>query len=374
LKATGAILFAVTLAGCAAGPMRVAAIDELERVRAAPIATESATVAPEAFARAEAERALALQAHAAGDDTLAMILADHAIAAYQHALVVVRLAKATTERADAQKSLDDASTQVHELEAQRVDLDRQATELEQRVQIARQRILPAESAQASGSREAARLVAARSMAVEARMLCGAARLVSPEAPGLTEAEADRVKVDGALEKAAHPVPIDDAARARVECLDALTRARRAHVDAPGAGDVHDEGHADLLLAELSATGKWDPSRDERGVVVTLRDVFRGKELASGVAEKLQELGRVAAAHPDFAVQVVVHDAEPPAAKDDGDSKRAEAATKALVDGGAAAARIDTELAGARAPVVDPADRKLRPRNERVEIVFVPLSP
>jgi flagellar motor protein MotB len=345
--------------------MRVAALDELERVRAAPLARDTAVEAPEAFARAEQQRALALQAHAAHDDTLAMIEADHAIAAYQHAVVVVRLAKAAAELADAQKTLDDATARVSELEVQRVALDRDATEVEQRVQIARQRLLPAESGPATASREAARLVEARSMAVEAKLLCGAARLVSATADGLTDADAERAKVDAALEKPVHPVPIDDAARARASCLDVLTRARRVR-----GGD---EGRADALLTELSATGKWDPSRDERGVVVTLRDAFHGKDLSDGVAAKLQELGRVAGAHPDFAVQVALHDAEPLPAKDDRDARRAEAVTKALVDGGATAGRIDSELAGAHAPVTDPADPKLRARNERVEVVFVPTG-
>ncbi len=363
------VLAMLPLAGCAMTPMRVAALDELERVRATPTTREAAATAPEAFARAEEQRALALRAHAAGDDTLAMIEADRAIAAYQHALVVVRLAKASIELADAQKSLGDATTQVHDLEAQRVDLDRQATELEQRVQVARQRLLPAESAATTAGREAARVVEARAMAAEARMLCGAARLVSTDAPGLADADAARLKLDAALDKPVHPVPVDDAARARVACLDSLTRARRE-----GAGAQRDEGHADVLLAELSATGKWEPSRDERGVVVTLRGAFHGKDLADGVAGKLQELGRVAAAHPDFALQIAVHDADPPPAKDDADAKRAEAVAKALVDGGAAAGRIDTELPGARAPIADPADRTLRPRNERLEIVFVPTGP
>jgi hypothetical protein len=300
-----------------------------------------------------------------------MIDADHAVAAYQHALVVVRLAKASVEQADAQKTLDEATTQVHELDAQRVSLDRDATEVEQRVQLARQRMLPAQSGPAEASREAARLVEARSMAAEARMLCGAAKLVSGEAPGLTDAESARAKVDEALEKPAHPVPVDDAARARVACLESLTRARREK-----GGD---EGRADFLLTELSATGKWDPSRDERGVVVTLRGAFKGTDLADGVAAKLQELGRVAAAHPAFAVQIAVHDAQAPSTKndrdghDDGDTKRAAAASKALVDGGAAAAKIDTQLPGARVPVVDPADAKMRPRNERLEVVFVPVG-
>lgn len=365
LRAIVAVAVGSTAAGCGGAPMRVAALDEIERVRTTPTAAESASGAPEAYAKAERERALAIAAHDAHDDTLAMIDADHAIAAYEHALVVMRLAKASVEQADAQKALDEAATQVHELDAQRVSLDRDATEVEQRVQLARQRMLPAQSGPVEAGREAARLVEARSMAAEARMLCGAAKLVSGEAPGLTDAQSARTKVDDALEKPVHPVPIDDAARARVACLESLTRARREK-----GGD---EGRADFLLTELSATGKWDPSRDERGVVVTLRGAFKGTDLADGAAAKLQELGRVAAAHPAFAVQIAVHDSQAPSTKDDGDSKRAAAASKALVDGGASAAKIDTQLPGAKVPVVDPADAKMRPRNERLEVVFVPVG-
>ena len=261
---------------------------------------------------------------------------------------------------------DETATQVHELDAQRVSLDRDATEIEQRVQLARQRMLPAESGPAEASREAARLVEARSMAAEARMLCGAAKLVSGEAPGLTDAESARAKVDAALEKPAHPVPIDAAARARVACLGTRSRGR-------GARRAATRGAPTSFDGVLSATGKWDPSRDERGVVVTLRGAFKGTDLADGVAAKLQELGRVAAAHPAFAVQIAVHDAQAPGAKDDADSKRAAAASKALVDGGATAAKIDTQLPGARVPVVDPGDAKMRPRNDRLEVVFVPVG-
>jgi outer membrane protein OmpA-like peptidoglycan-associated protein len=69
----------------------------------------------------------------------------------------------------------------------------------------------------------------------------------------------------------------------------------------------------------------------------------------------------------------VHDAQPPAPGDAGDAKRAGATVKALVAGGADAARIHAELAGARLPIIDPSDAKMRARNERVEIVFVPAG-
>ena len=51
---------------------------------------------------------------------------------------------------------------------------------------------------------------------------------------------------------------------------------------------------------------------ERGVIVTLRSMFQGTKLTDDGEAKLESLGRVAAAHPGFGVQVVVHDAQAPA--------------------------------------------------------------
>jgi outer membrane protein OmpA-like peptidoglycan-associated protein len=83
---------------------------------------------------------------------------------------------------------------------------------------------------------------------------------------------------------------------------------------------------------------------------------------------------VAAAHPGFAVQVVIHDAASPSAADTAlDKKRGEAITKALTAGGANSEKTKVEQAGARAPVFDPTDAKRRSGNARVEIVFVGRS-
>jgi hypothetical protein len=284
------------------------------------------------------------------------------VAAYAHALAVVRLARATTERADAQKTLDDATTEVEGIEGSRAQLEREAAELDERVRTSRERLLPASSAIATGEHEAARLVGARALAVEGRLLCDAARLVSADAAGLGDADGEVGKLEGRLAMGPRPAPIDEAARVRARCLDVLTRARRA------SGD--DAGASDGLLSELSAAGGWDPARDERGVVVTLHDAFRGTDLAADATARLRDLGRVAAAHPGFALQVVVHDALPARPKDDGDAKRAGAAVQALVAGGAASGRIRPELAGTRAPLVDPGDARQRARNERLDVVFV----
>jgi hypothetical protein len=301
---------------------------------------------------------MALDEHAAGDDVGAVLHAQRAVAAYGHALIVLRLARATAELADAQKTLSDATTQVQGIESSRTQLEREAAELEERLHASRERMLPAPSAAASPEREAARRVAARSLALEAKLLCDAAALVAADTAGLADARGDLARLEGGH----GPASIDEAARLRARCLDVLTRARRA------SGD--DAGASDALLSELAAAGGWDPVRDERGVVVTLHGAFRGRDLAGDAAKKLNDLGRVAAAHPGFALQVVVHDAQPPKVPDEGDARHAAVATEALIAGGALAARIAPELAGARAPLVEARDAHERARNERLDVVFV----
>ncbi len=366
----GAVLSLASLAGCGARTMRVASLDEVERVRTTDATRDAAARAPEAYARAEQERDFARAAHAAGDDVAANLHAERAMAAYGHAGAVARHAQAVAELADAQKAFDDATAQEQSLAASRAKLDLEAQELERRAEIARSRLLPAASGEAESNREAARLAAARSLAVEARLLCSAARLVGGHATEVSEAEAEVDRLDARLTPAPAPPAakgvarseaVDAAGLARARCLDVLTRARRASTGEAGA---------DALLSELSATGAWDPTRDERGVVVTLRGAFQGIKLTDDGEAKVESLGRVAASHPGFGIQVVVHDAQPPASKDESDARRADATVKALVTGGAAALRVKAELAGARAPAVDPGDSRLRARNERIDIVFV----
>jgi hypothetical protein len=354
------LVCAATALGCAPPP-KTPALDDMDRVRAASGAQEGAALAPEAFAHAEQERSLAIQLHSTGDEEGAELHANRAMAAYAHALAIARLAHATAEVTDAEKAFSDANVKEQALEASRAKLEQDAQDLEKRVHIAEERLLPALSGKAAADREAARLVAARSLFMEARLLCDAARLVAPDSIGLSDIEGDVSKLDASLSKGAHPAPIDDAARARARCLDVLTRARRG-------GDQ--TGAADALLSELSAAGGWSPSRDERGVVIVLGEAFHGAELTADVAGKLKELGHVAAAHAGFAVEVVVHDAQAHPAKDTTDAKRAEAAVQALVAGGATMTKVKSELAGTMEPLVDPSDAKGRARNERLEVTFV----
>jgi outer membrane protein OmpA-like peptidoglycan-associated protein len=106
-------------------------------------------------------------------------------------------------------------------------------------------------------------------------------------------------------------------------------------------------------------------------VISLRDLFEGKAISPRAQPALAELGRVAAAHPDVGLQVVVHDATAPSKTEQAaDAARADAVVKALVAAGAKADHVKGEAVGAHAPIVDPGDAAHRARNARVDIVFV----
>ncbi len=360
--------------GCAGGARSVPRMADMDRVREGAAAREGRELAPHAFAHAEQERSLARQAYDAGDDLAAQIYADRAIAAYAHAFVLARLARATRELDAASAALAGATDQSRQLGASRAEVERDGVELDKQVKVAREAALPAPSGPADPAREAARLVAARALATEARLMCGAARLVAPpgedkDGGALGEAEKELAALETQLEAAVKPAPIDAAGRARARCLGVLTRARRESKSPTGA--------ADALLAEISASAGFDPSRDERGVVVTLRDLFPrpgADALTKEGDAKLKDLGRIAAAHPGVAVQVVVHDATPPSkAEALADRQRADAVATAIVAAGAPAAKVKAESVGARAPLIDPADAAHRARNARVDVVFVVAS-
>ena len=368
-------LLAVALAGCggAAGGVSPGAtrIADAERARSTLAASpDVGRRAAEALAAAEGELRLAKEAESAGDSLAAELHGERAVASYQRAVILARASRAAEEETAAREALGRASEAASRLGSQRRAMDREVEDLDKQLKIAREAELPAASAAASPDREKARGVAARSLVTQARLLCGAARLVAEAAPGLPEAEATVRDLES--REARGPAPIDAAARVRASCLSSLTKARRAGGSSPEA--------ADTLLAELSQSfsAATSPrretpttSRDERGVVVVVPKPWKGESLSAEADASLKDLGRIAAAHPGTALQVVLHDAQVPTAEEAAaDKRRLAAAARALETGGAPAARIAQEHAGARAPLVDPADAKRRDQNARLEIVFV----
>ena len=369
----GIVLSGLLAAACggAGAESALARVSEADRARAALEGKDAQVLAPQVFAEGDQALKAAREAEKAGDKVAAELYAEHALAAYQHAVAVARLARATDEETRARDALSKKNEDAQRFGAARVAAEREADDLDRQIKIQKEAIAPAASGPTDPAREKARGIAAQSLAMQARLLCSAARLVSDKAPGLAEAETAVTDLEKKLD--ARPAPIDAASRARAACLNALTKARRASTGA-------DTDASDTLLGELSRAAdpksafNLAPSRDERGVVVTLSGLFKGESLTADATTALKELGRVAAAHPTFAVQVVVHDATPPSASESSaDARRGEAVAKALHEGGAATAKTKVEQAGARAPLFDPADAKRRDKNARVEVVFVSPS-
>ncbi|APR86965.1 TolA protein [Minicystis rosea] len=369
------ILAPVALLAAACAPMlKPTQLVELDRIRAGATAEEAKRYAPDALARAEKLRGEAEAAFADGKHALAQVLAERALAAYAHAGAVARVARAEATTAESKSALSTAEAELATIDADQARVAADADALELKVKVARdaQPIQP--SGRANPERERARAAAARALAVEARMLCGAARLLAGSAAGapddktkaqLDEAEAAVTKLEGELSATAQPaVPIDGATRARASCLAALTALRRAASPTSRA-----TGASDALLAAISATGNFVPARDDRGVTVALRNAFSGAALAPPIEARLVELGKIAAAHPTFPVEVVVHTDRPVGAREqDAEKARAEVAIKAMQKG-ASALRALPLVAGNQLPVADPAGPD-RGRNARVEIVFV----
>ncbi len=349
------------LVSCAATP-RPQVMSQADAVEHTPAAAEAQKLAPQAFAHAQKLRQEAEHAYQDDDVSGAQILGEQSIAAYTHAFVLARLAKAGARLDNAQAQLDKAGKSLHALDEKEKRVAAEADDLEMRAKVAQDALPLVPNTPASPAREKARLAAARSMAVEARLLCVSTRLLGQSSKDLQGALSKLDALDTRLSKKPSPAPIDDAIALRSQCLDLLGKARRpATRKAPAAGVT------DALLTELSKTGELYPFRDDRGVVVTLRGLFRGGDQLDKPAQKtLGLLGRVAKAHAAFPVLVVVHSASgAPSARD---QKRGEAVAKALEAAGAA--KVEVQRAGGAEPLVEPARRGAAARNQRIEIVFI----
>lgn len=355
-------LSALLVASCARPP-RPPIMAESERVR--QTTAGQATLAPEAMAHADKLRRDAETAYANGDLAGAQIISERAIAAYQHALVLVRVTRATDIANRAGLALKAAEETLAQNDGEQKRVSAQADDVELRVKVIKDAVPLAATGPGDPAREQARMSSSRSLALDARLLCGAARMLAPETPALTEAQATAEELDKRLATSPRIAPIETAMRARAQCLAALTAARRT------AGTTSSIGKSDQLLAELSSMGGLAPARDDRGVVVTVRNLFTAAELTSGGREQIGALGRVAQAHPDFPVQVVVHSAKGKGADArQEDKKRGDAVAKAMAEAGARSERMAVEAAGSVHPVLDPSVARTPSRSERIEIIFV----
>jgi outer membrane protein OmpA-like peptidoglycan-associated protein len=358
--------FLALVYGCG-GPARPAALTEAERVGRAPAARTASTLAPEAFAHAEKLRQDAQAAYQNGDRTGAQTLAERAIAAYEHALILSRIVVANDTANRARVTLDQAEQAFGQTDAEYKRITAHAEDIELRANVIKDAMPITAVGTTDASREQARLYSTRSLALDARLLCAGAKMIGPNTSGLADAQAALAELDKRLQAQPHPAPIDVAMRCRALCLATLTLARRA------AAADSSVGRSDQLLSELSAMGGLSPTRDDRGVAVTLRGLFTAGQLTKEAKDRLETLGRVAKAHPDFPVEVVVHASGPgkaPASDSSTDRGRGSAVAEALSKGGLAEDKIWVEAAGSAHPVLDPSIARDARRNERIEIIFI----
>lgn len=377
------------VAGCATiPPPRVVA--EADAVATSKGALDAKESAPQAFAAANK---LLAEAHAALDRGVpahAQILAEQAIAAFEGAQALARLARAERRRAEAdgrnetaQKDLDKLGADVDHA---RVELDA----LERDLRLLKDEALAKSSGPATPEQLAARRQTSQSFLMQAKFMCAAARILAASSTGgakdqdpasfdvdLGAADGDVSKLEGELTKDG-AAPIDLASKARGSCLDVLTKVRRANgAGATGRGKNSGNAEADALLEELSAYasrvgGDLKPERDERGVLVSIRGVFDGDRLTADAKSRFAELDRVAAQHPHFPVAIVVH-TDAAVGKADEPKWRARADEIASLFGSVPQARLLELVAGNASPLTDPRGKD-KARNARVEIVFIAAEP
>ena len=359
-RALATLACAALLGGCASAP-RPASLSSAAEAESAPAVVQARTRAPQAHARAQELLRQAEAAYDEGRQADAELLGEHALAAYRRAVIEARLATAETRRAEAEAKLADAERALAALDNQNKRALSEAENLELKLKVVREILPVPASATASPERERARLDAARSFALEARLLCTSARLLQPDRESLAPHFTKLDELDKRIETKALPAPLDEARVERTSCLRELTLTRRPVTQlAPGTP------HADGLLSELSGSGLM-PTRDDRGVVVTLREVFRGSaDITPAARERLQGLGRVAKTHPTFPVLVVVHSSK--SGYIERDKQRAQAVAKVLTEQGAG--RVETHAAGTAQPLLGSEQASSAARNERVELVFV----
>lgn len=346
--------------GCAATP-RPRALTDLDVTRGSPALRAAKADAPQAFARAEALRKRAEAAHEAGDPASAQIIAERANAAYERAVTLATLVRAEERTRTSEGALAKLESALALTAEAQEKLDAETRAVDLRLKVARETLpVPESGPPASPERELARREAAQALVAQARLLCTAARLVEPALVTLPSALAKVTDLEARLPKAPM-APLDEARIARTGCLRELTGARRPKTQVDPVSPA-----ADRLLSQLGQAS-LRPSRDDRGVVVTVERAFeRDDRLTKEAEARLTELAAIAKSHPAFPVLVVIHSAvrlpEPR------DAARAERTSALLREKGAPV--VEAASVGNALPGLDRRQPGAAARNERVEIVFV----
>ncbi|RLB60378.1 MAG: hypothetical protein DRI90_13860 [Deltaproteobacteria bacterium] len=369
LTISALIVAALWAAGCAPIP-HPEVLNQVDSVRQATATLEARKHAPTAYAKAEKLRHEARAAFANDDLAGSQIIAEQALAAYAEAVALARIVRAEGQRVGLAADATAAEKRLAALDVEHQKVAADIAALQGQLRVLRDAEPIQSSPAAKGDRERARGQAVKTLQLQARLLCVAGRLLTQSRGGtppkeLTDAASALAELDEWLARGPAAAPIDQATRARAACLRGLTVVRRADPDPAQA-----TGADDALLTALSKAGYGRPLRDDRGVVVTLRDLFAGDAIGTAGAKALAAVAEVAKQHKSFPIMVVLHQRRP---LDPRTEKRWRARGAALV----AALKQQlgdrpvspAQVAGAAAPLVDPQGPYSH-RNERVDIVFI----
>ncbi len=350
------LVLALALVGCATSTARPSILVQLEEIHGLPATTQSGAAVPQLLARAEQLQADAEAAWKRGESVQAQALGERSRAAYAALREVARAVKAEQRLAAVQAELSTLEGRSTALKARQQSVDAELAELERLLAVERDAEVLAPASAASPEREAARRDAARRITAQARLYCAAAQLLGGKTDSLdTELES----LDTSLAKQLVPTRIDAAWKARASCLEALTMARR-----PQLADHPATGESDALMATLSHA-HLGPSRDERGVVVTLTSSGNAASRAAKRSALLEALSPIVKSYAG-AMLVVTHRARSEAGKTD--QEQAQALAKELLLRGAK--QVTPLAVGARLPLLPPERPESAAANERTEIVFV----
>jgi hypothetical protein len=303
-RATAPWLFAALFAAACATLPKPEALTIAEQQEALPATERAAQLAPQAFANAKQLRERAERAYEDGNRETAEIFAEHALAAFQHAVVQARLVRARQRIQQNEATLAQNEAALVRVTSMQQKTEAEAKALELRLRVVRDAEPREPIERSSPAREAARREAAISILEATRLLCLAARMLDPSREATQAITGELDALERRLRERETPTPIDRAMSLRGECLRALTLTRR---EARKASPERDP--TDVLFVQLNnALPEEYPIRDDRGVVVSTTRVFTGHKHDIDEAGRalVSSLAQIATANPDFPLMVVVH--------------------------------------------------------------------
>jgi hypothetical protein len=302
LRSCLTIIGMVGICACSHAP-RSAVLDQSKAISESDNLSRARQLAPQAYARAEGLQESAEQAHSDGREALASALAERALVAFKRAAVQAQKVEATERIAVANHASGGREVEIAKLGSWQEAIAAETKRLELRIEVATNTMPRTPLEPEGGQRGAARAETARSLAEASRLLCVAARLVAPANEQIAALTQSTETLLTELATLPPHVGLERAMDQRVQCLAALTKAKRASTQrAPDAGDE--------LLSSLSpAFADLRPHRDDRGVVLTALGAWDGRQLTPSGRDIVDRVSKLASARPT-ALLVVLH----PAAK------------------------------------------------------------